>query len=391
MTVCSNHFKDGKKTHENPVPKLFMTESQQCKASPKKRRLLDYCARESRNEEVDKTLDDVPEDDAQIADCTVCPSFQFAQITRESDVRFYTGLPGTETFKFLFDWLAVKAKHMQYWRGSKQTLEESPKIPPKSLDLLPNKRGPTRALTLEQEFLLVLMRLRLALLGRDLSFRFKITPATVSSIFITWIILMSKELGVLIIWPTRSQVRKTIPNCFRKLYPKVRVIIDCFEIFTETPSALDLAASLWSEYKHHYTIKVLVGITPTGAVSYVSPTYGGRASDVFIVRNSGFLELIEPYDQVMADRGFKIKEDLMMVMSTLCIPPSCAASSQMFPGDIKKTSSIANVRIFVEQAIRRVKTFNMLKNELPITLLPQADNIVKVCGALCNLLPPLCQ
>lgn len=63
----------------------------------------------------------------------------------------------------------------------------------------------------------------------------------------------------------------------------------------------------------------------------------------------------------------------------------------MLPGDIKKTSSIANVRIFVEQAIRRVKTFNMLKNELPITLLSQADNIVKVCSALCNLLPPLCQ
>lgn len=60
------------------------------------------------------------------------------------------------------------------------------------------------------------------------------------------------------------------------------------------------------------------------------------------------------HDQIMADRGFKIKEDLMMIMATLCIPPSCAASSQMLPGDIKKTSSIANVRNFVEQAIRRV-------------------------------------
>ena len=111
---------------------------------------------------------------------------------------------------------------------------------------------------------------------------------------------------------------------------------------------------------------------------------------MFVVRNSGFLKLIEPYDQVMADWGFKIKEDLMM-MASLCIPRSCAASSQMLPGDIKKTSSIANVRIFVEQAIRRVKTFNMLKNELPITLVSQADNIVKVCCSLCNLLPPLCE
>ena len=32
--------------------------------------------------------------------------------------------------------------------------------------------------------------------------------------------------------------------------------------------------------------------------------------DVTIVRESGFLELSEPFDQVMADRGFKIKTDL---------------------------------------------------------------------------------
>ena len=117
----------------------------------------------------------------------------------------------------------------------------------------------------------------------------------------------------------------------------------------------------------------------------MSPAYGGRTSDVFVVRDSGFLNFIEPFDQVMADRGFKIKENLLIIMATLFIPPSCAASTQMIPSDVRKTSSIANVRIYVEQAIRRVKTFNILKHELPITLVPHADNIVKVWCALCNL------
>ena len=154
---------------------------------------------------------------------------------------------------------------------------------------------------------------------------------------------MSKELSVLIVWPSRQQVKKTLPSCFRKLYPKVRCIIDCFECFTETPSGLDLAATLWSEYKHHYTFKVLVAITPNGAITYVSSCYGGRASDVFIVRNSGFLQwmiehwMIEPYDEIMADRGFKIKEDLMMHMATFCIPPSCASSMQLLPRDVRET------------------------------------------------------
>ena len=77
--------------------------------------------------------------------------------------------------------------------------------------------------------------------------------------------------------------------------------MNCFECFTETPSGLDLAATLWSEYKHHYTFKVLVAITPNGTIPYVSPCYEGRVSDIFIVRNSGFLKMIEPFGEIMSD------------------------------------------------------------------------------------------
>ena len=284
-------------------------------------------------------------DDEMETDTDYCVSvpMQFEQLTREMEVKVYAGLPSTETFRFLFDYLSEKARFMQYWRGGKQTTKESPQ-PPSPFELatgfVKGRPGPERKLRLEREFLLTLMKLRLALLTIDLGFRFHVSATTVSSIFITWVKLMSKELSVLIVWPSRQQVKKTLPSCFRKLYPKVRCIIDCFECFTETPSGLDLAATLWSEYKHHYTFKVLVAIT-----------MAGRASDVFIVRNSGFLNMIEPYDEIMADRGFKVREDLMMHMATLCTPPSCASSMQLLPRDVRETSNIANVRIYVEQAI----------------------------------------
>ena len=116
------------------------------------------------------------------------------------------------------------------------------------------KTGPERKLSLEQELLLMLMKLRLALLVDDLAFRFKVSHGSVSSIFITWVKLLSKELSILIIWPSRSQMRNNLPHCFKKLYPKVKCIIDCFECFTDTPSSLDLAATICGEYKHHYTI-----------------------------------------------------------------------------------------------------------------------------------------
>lgn len=117
----------------------------------------------------------------------------------------------------------------------------------------------------------------------------------------------------------------------------------------------------------------------------------GEGHQMPLFSETGFLNIIEPYDEVMADRGFKIKEYLMMTMATLCIPPSCTAAMQMLPSDVRKTSNIANVRMYVEQAIGRVRRFHILKNELPITLLPLVDDIVRVCSALCNLLPPLCE
>ncbi|XP_028416844.1 uncharacterized protein LOC114541054 [Dendronephthya gigantea] len=403
--VCSNHFPLGKRTPNNPktdFPSVFLNLSDyKTQSSPKKRRRINISTSEEPGE--DTEMQQLEQHSGPESSDTIDSDFEppslmvplrFEQLTRECDVKFYTGIPSTEAFHCIFEHLSPKALHMQYWRGTQQTQRESRPVSPfeeyASSVGVESRRGPPRKLRLEEEFLLTLRKLRLALMNLDLAFRFKISDGSVSSIFITWIKLMSKELAVLIIWPTRAQIKENLPKCFKALYPKVRCIIDCFECFTNTPSGLDLAATMWSEYKHHYTYKVLVAITPNGAISYVSPAYGGRATDVFIVRDSGFLNLVEPFDEIMADRGFKIREELMMHMATLCIPPSKAKSMQMLPSDVRKTSNIANVRIYVEQAIGRMKVFHILKNELPISMVPLADDIVRVCGALCNLLPPLC-
>ena len=161
----------------------------------------------------------------------------------------------------------------------------------------------------------------------DLAFRFKITASLVISIFFTWVRLISHELQGIIVWSSRENARKHLPDSFRKYYPKCRVIIDCTELFIETPSSLELAAMCWSQYKHHYTIKFLVGITPNGAISFLSKCYGGRATDNFITEDCGIAKKLLPGDQVMADRGFKIREHLAYHQCTLTIPPSTVSSS----------------------------------------------------------------
>ena len=253
-----------------------------------------------------------------------------------------------------------------------------------------SRRGPEKKFSLEQEYLLVLMRLRLGLLIKDLAFRYQVSSTHVSQIWITWVKLMLKELRYLIIWPSKGEVFATLPEAFKKLYPKVFVIIYCTEVYLETPSSLEVQANLWSYYKHHCTSKFLVAITLNGAILWISSTYGGHTSDAYIVRNSGFLDLLEPYNTVMADRGFKIKSDFTMKRCYLAIPPSAAKGTQMTKDDVSEINHVANVRIYVEKAIARLKWFRILKNEIPLLEMPLLDDIVIVWSALCNLLPPLC-
>ena len=101
---------------------------------------------------------------------------------------------------------------------------------------------------------------------------------------------------------------------------KVTVVIDCFEVFIEKPTNLLARAQTFSSYKHHNTIKLLVGITPQGTVSYVSEAWGCRTSDKFLTENCGFLEKLLPGDMVMADRRFTISESVGLKQAKLEIP-----------------------------------------------------------------------
>ena len=61
----------------------------------------------------------------------------------------------------------------------------------------------------------------------------------------------------------------------------------------------------------------------------------------------------------------------------------------MTPAEVSKTSATAKVRILVEQIIRRIKTFKILANELPMSMLENVDDIMLVCAALCNFKEPM--
>ena len=186
----------------------------------------------------------------------------------------------------------------------------------------------------------------------DLAYRFGVSISTVSRIFSSWLTTMEIRLSPLIYWPEREELWQTMPQCFQYSFgKKTTVIIDCFEVFIEKPTNLLARAQTFSSYKHHNTVKVLIGITPQGSISFVSKAWGGRTSDKFLTENCGLMNKLLPGDLVMADRGFTIHDIVALKRAELAIPAFTKGKSQLDPVDVESTRGIANVRIHEERVI----------------------------------------
>ena len=287
---------------------------------------------------------------------------------RDNDdkTKFYTGIP---KFSLLMHVLNLIAPHI--------------------------KRNTQNALGQFQEFLLVLIRLKLNSPLQDLAYRFNLSVPTALRIFDRWIHVMSVRLKVLIQWPEHEELQATMPVVFQRNFgKKVAVIIDCFEIFTERPSSLIARAMTWSNCKHHNTVKFLIGVTPQGFISFISKAWGGRVSDKYLTENSGLLRKLLPGDIVLADRGFDIADSVGFYQARLHIPAFTRGKKQLSAEEVEETRKIANVRIHVERVIGLVRRkYTILQGILPIQLvtarqgddLAPIDKIAIVCCALTNL------
>ena len=246
-----------------------------------------------------------------------------------------------------------------------------------------------------QEFVCVMLKLRTNLSNKLLGYNLGVSASTISRILLKWVTQMDIRLQGLIMWPDRDSLRKTMPICFQKAFgKKVAVIIDCFEIFVERPSNLQARAMTWSNYKHHNTIKVLMGIAPQGVVSFVSESWGGRVSDKYLTEHCCILKKLLPGDIVLADRGFDIADSVGVMQAALHIPAFTKGKSQLSAVEIEQTRTIANVRIHIELVIGSVRQrFPILQSTLPIHFLitrkgedtPLIDRIIRVCCALNNI------
>lgn len=292
------------------------------------------------------------------------------------DIRFYTGFPTYTALCAFFQFLQPECNFL-YYVGSDN---KSYGVP---YELL-TKRGPSRSLSPLEELFLTLVRLRKGLPEKVIGDLYNLSEGHISKIVNTWILFLYDRLRCLPIWPSQQHVKKTMPLAFKMHYPDTRVIIDCTEIFIEQPSAAVCQRETFSAYKHNNTAKGLIGIAPSGQISFISSLYAGRCSDKKIVRHCGLYDLLEEGDSVMADKGFNIEDDLKLRGLTLTIPPFLEKQDQFTPQQVAATKNIATVRVHVERAVRKVKEFEILCNRVPISLCPMLEKTWVVCGHLAN-------
>lgn len=250
--------------------------------------------------------------------------------------------------------------------------------------LLPYSK-PSITLPVVDQILMTLMKLKLNLILGDISHRFNVSKSMASIVISHWIGVMGEQFKVLIPWLPRETIRATMPLSFQRNYPRTTCIIDCAESAMQRATNPDSRSDTFSQYKSRNTVKYLVAVAPNGVIMFISDAYAGRSSDKFITMDSGFLDYLRAGDEVMADRGFTIRDLLNERKVSLNIPAFTYRRNQLTNEETTRTRRVANVRIHVERAIQRLKIFKILSQTVPISMSPKLDNILTICAGLVNL------
>ena len=244
--------------------------------------------------------------------------------------------------------------------------------------------GTPQHISVENQFLLTLIKLCLHSPNRELSILFCIAETVVSNIFVTWINFMYVTWSKLNIWPCKELVQFYMPHGFRRLYPTTRLIVDGVEISIKKPVKPSAQQATFSSYKNRNTLKAVVGISPGGLVSHIPDTFGGAASDRMLIERSSLTAKLDPGDSLMTDKGFQVQDIFAPVDVTVNTPTFLKKGNQFTAKSLKRDRRIASKRVHVERLIGLAKTYKILSTPLNNIETALGSCILFCCFMLCN-------
>ncbi|GAA6223191.1 uncharacterized protein LOC108878250 isoform X1 [Lates japonicus] len=356
---------DAEEDLEHCDPPVPMVVDHDCKASPT------VCVDREQYEDM---LKEIEAPRQQLQTYRLHSSFGLQRFASSpEDIRFYTRFPSYN--HLMAFWNLIEAATTQMLRVTKAKKNYATSATTES----PLTR-PTKLLPIDELFLF-LTYVSTGCTQRELGHRFNIHQATVSRIIVTWANFLYSLLGSVCIWMSPAAVKVKLPSEFDGIYSDTHVILDCTELRCQTPSSLLLQSEVFSTYKSHCTFKAVVGMSPHGALTFVSALFEGSMSDKEVFRRSGITSLLTPDMAVMVDKGFLVDD---LVPGRVHHPAFLSKRTQMPEVDVLKTQSIARLRVHVERMMRRVKENKLFDTIIPLSISGSINQIFTVACLLSN-------
>ena len=150
-------------------------------------------------------------------------------LQNDSSVKHFLGLPSLAFFMQFITFVSTLYNNISFWKGGQKSGQKCWQ------EKNYKKPGQKRKLSIKEEFILVMLKFRLALDNVTLSKLFDVSVGHVSSLFSTWMNFLSQILSSTIKWPSRQKIKRHMPLCFKIKYPETVAIIDCTEVFVQKP------------------------------------------------------------------------------------------------------------------------------------------------------------
>lgn len=215
---------------------------------------------------------------------------------------------------------------------------------------------------------------------------FNLNQKTTRNYFNDCVQLLSKVLECCIYWQTKEENLKSLPICFAK-FKNTMTVLDCTEVKTVKFRCLECRTCTYSHYKGTHTIKLLIGVSPSGLINFISTAVGGRTSDKAVFNLTDLLDKLRPGDAVMVDKGFMIGNELSEAGIEMIRPNFL--NKERTKSDVENDRLIAAARVHVERRISRIKLFKTLSEKISLSKLPYLDDILTIVCAISNLSTPI--
>lgn len=225
--------------------------------------------------------------------------------------------------------------------------------------------------------LIFLMKLKSGINNSTLALLFNEQQETIAKIFDSTLSELVDFFKNKVLWPSREEIDKALPEVFKNTYSKCKAMVDYMQIAMEIPETQPEELLFYSTYKNCLNFKVVVAFAPSGFIVFKSKCYYGQQNDIDIMRECEFFTLVKINDVILADKEFpSIRNVLESKQAVFVVPPLVQ--------NVQPTS----VHIHIKQCINRVKFFKILTS-VPVELFSKIDDIIYVCCSIVNLQTPL--